>query len=82
MEVVGLAASGREVCQMAETTDFDIILMDIEMESLKAGIEATEQILSVKPDAKVIFLTAHETEDMVLTSMGAGAVDYLVKGGP
>ena len=30
----------------------------------------------------VIFLTAHETEDMILTSMGAGAVDYIVKGCP
>lgn len=81
MEVVGLAASGREACALAEKTDFDIFLMDIEMESLKAGIEATEAILSVKPEGKVIFLTAHDSEDMVLTSMGAGAVDYLVKGG-
>ncbi|MDO4483088.1 MAG: response regulator transcription factor [Clostridia bacterium] len=81
IEVVGLAGSGREACALAETTDFDIFLMDIEMESLKAGIEATEQILLDKPEAKVIFLTAHDSEDMVLTSMGAGAVDYLVKGG-
>ena len=31
---------------------------------------------------KVIFLTAHETDNMILTSMGAGAVDYIVKGLP
>ena len=80
MEVVGAAASGREICQLAETAEFDIILMDIEMETLNAGIQATEKILDADPDAKVIFLTAHETESMILTSMGAGAVDYIVKG--
>ena len=80
MEVVGAAASGREICQLAETTGFDIILMDIEMETLNAGIQATERILDAAPNAKVIFLTAHETESMILTSMGAGAVDYIVKG--
>ena len=54
MEVVGMAASGQEICALAERTDFDILLMDIEMESLKAGIEATEVIMSDKPDAKII----------------------------
>lgn len=80
MEVVGTAASGREICHLAETTGFDIILMDIEMETLNAGIQATEKILDIHADARVIFLTAHETESMILTSMGAGAVDYIVKG--
>ena len=80
MEVVGAAASGREICQLAEAAEFDIILMDIEMETLNAGIQATERILDADPDAKVIFLTAHETESMILTSMGAGAVDYIVMG--
>ena len=28
----------------------------------------------------MIFLTAHETENMILMSMGAGAADYIVKG--
>ena len=58
----------------------DLILMDIEMETTTAGIHATEHILEKKPEAKVLFLTAHETDNMILTSMGAGAVDYIVKG--
>ncbi|MBR3763948.1 MAG: response regulator transcription factor [Clostridia bacterium] len=82
MEVVGQAGSGAEIVQLAQTTDFDVILMDIEMEDTTAGIRATEEILAVKPDATIIFLTAHETENMILMSMGAGAVDYVVKGCP
>ena len=82
MEVVGEAATGEELVQLSRTRDFDVALVDIEMESTTAGIRATETILAEQPDALVIFLTAHETENMILMSMGAGAVDYIVKGCP
>ena len=80
MTVVGSAATGEAIQALALDTDFDLILMDIEMETTTAGIRATERILEQKPEAKVLFLTAHETDNMILTSMGAGAVDYIVKG--
>ncbi len=82
MRVVGQAASGAEAVALAGTTGCELILMDIEMETTTAGIRAAEQILEEHPDMMVIFLTAHETENMILTSMGAGAVDYIVKGCP
>lgn len=80
IEVVGQAASGAEIVRLARETEFDVILMDIEMESTTAGIRATEAILQEKPDSVIIFLTAHETDEMILLSMGAGAADYIVKG--
>ena len=49
---------------------------------MNAGIVATERIREQKPHANVIFLTAHETREMIVTAMGAGAADYLVKGCP
>lgn len=82
MEVAGMAASGAEITRLATETAFDVLLLDIEMESTTAGIRAAEDILAEKPDAVIIFLTAHETENMILMSMGAGAVDYVVKGCP
>lgn len=57
--------------------DYDIILMDIEMEQTNAGILAAEKIRDENPDAGIIFLTAHETKEMIVTAMGAGAVDYV-----
>ena len=80
MTVVGSAATGEAIQALALEHDCDLILMDIEMETTTAGIRATERILERKPEAKVLFLTAHETDNMILTSMGAGAVDYIVKG--
>ena len=82
MSVVGQAASGAQAVALAGEVDCDLVLMDIEMETTTAGIHAAEEILESHPDVMVIFLTAHETEDMILTSMGAGAVDYIVKGCP
>ena len=82
MEAVGSAQSKEEIVALAGRTDFDLILMDIEMEHLTSGIEAAEQILGDKPQARIIFLTAHDTDNMIYTAMGAGAIDYIVKGCP
>lgn len=80
MEVVGVASSGKEITNLASKTKCDIILMDIEMETVKAGISAADAIRYKTPEIDIIFLTAHETDDMVITAMGTGAVDYVVKG--
>lgn len=80
MEVIGEATSGEEIVKLAMQTDYDLILMDIEMEQMNAGIIATEKIREEDPDANIIFLTAHETREMIVTAMGAGAIDYVVKG--
>lgn len=54
--------------------------MDIEMEDATSGIRATEAITADDPKARIIYLTAHETEQTILTAMASGAADYLVKG--
>ncbi len=82
MKVVGMARSGSEIVELARNTSFDFILMDIEMENLTAGITATEMIRDEKPEAQIIFMTAHETKEMILSAMGTGAIDYIVKGCP
>lgn len=80
IEVVGTATSGSELLALAETTEFDVCLTDIEMEDSHAGIRAAERILALKPECKVIFLTIHETRGIVLAAMATGAVDYVIKG--
>ncbi len=80
MEVVWQAASGQAAVEQAGAEAADIILMDIEMETSNAGIVATEQIRDRNQEQKVIFLTIHETNPMIISAMGTGAVDYVVKG--
>ena len=57
MEVVGMAASGKDIVALAKQIPYDLILMDIEMEQKNAGIQATEIIRQDKPDAQIIFLS-------------------------
>lgn len=80
MEVVEEASSGKEIVELAKSVEYDLILMDIEMEVMNAGIIATQKIREENPEANIIFLTAHETREIIVTAMGAGASDYLVKG--
>ncbi|CQR47415.1 Transcriptional regulatory protein DegU [Paraliobacillus sp. PM-2] len=82
MEIVATANSGKEIVELAKHIDFDFILMDIEMENTTAGIQATERIRAFNREAKIIFLSVHETKEMILTAMGTGAIDYIVKGSP
>lgn len=81
MEIVGSAATGSEIVRISEEKECDIILMDIEMENIRSGITAAEAILASNSQKKIIFLTAHETDDMIFTAMETGAIDYVVKGG-
>lgn len=82
MRVVGEAATGAQLEALAANTPFDLALVDIEMESTTAGIRAAEHILENKPEALILFLTAHETENMILMSNGRGRGGLHCKGLP
>lgn len=79
MQVVGEASTGLEITKVALSTDFDIAVLDIEMEGIDAGIVAARKIREVKTDAKIIFLTLHDNDDMIFSALGDGAVDYIIK---
>lgn len=79
MEVVGLASSGIEATQMARELKPDVILMDIQMETRTAGIDATNAIKSFNPEVRVIILTIHEEDEFLFQAYCAGVMDYIVK---
>ena len=57
--VVAEAASGKAALEEYLLHRPDIVLMDIEMESKTAGIEAAEKILEKDSGARIIYLTSH-----------------------
>lgn len=79
IRVVGQAGTGREIVAVAQSVEFDIALLDIEMETMDSGITAAKKILLDKPDSKIIFLTLHESDDMIFNAIDGGAVDYIIK---
>ena len=79
MEVVGEAATGKEVFERATELRPDVILMDIQMPDVN-GIEATRRILGANPKIGVVVLTMFEDDDSVFSAMRAGARGYVLKG--
>lgn len=58
----------------------DIILMDIEMDTVDAGLLATKDILMKYPDIKIIILTVYEEDDLIFSAFQMGVCDYMLKG--
>ncbi len=79
MEVVGEAGTGREAVTLVESLAPDVVLMDINMPDVN-GIEATQQVLALKPDTGIIMLTMLEDDDSLFAAMCAGARGYILKG--
>ena len=78
MEVVAEAGNGREALQLARKLSPDLVIMDIRMPGLN-GIEATRQICSELEGVKVLALSMHSDEQLVIAALNAGACGYLLK---
>ena len=78
MEVVGVAANGREAIQLVDKQDPDIAVIDLSMPELN-GVEAIQQMMPRHPHLRVVVLSIHETKPYVYRALKAGAKGYLVK---
>lgn len=76
--VVGEASDGRTAVRMARETEADVVIMDIGMPELN-GFEATRKIRKSRPEAELLVLSMHESEQLVREIIGAGARGYVLK---
>lgn len=76
--VVGSAGTGAEAVLAYRNYAPDLVTMDITMPDMD-GIEGTRRILAQFPSARVIMVTSHGQEKMVLDALDAGARGYLLK---
>jgi DNA-binding NarL/FixJ family response regulator len=77
-KIVGEAKTGREAVDLAAKLKPDVILMDIAMPVLN-GLEATRQVLTANPAAKVIILSAHSDDEYIKRTSEAGVMGFLEK---
>jgi DNA-binding NarL/FixJ family response regulator len=77
-EVCGEVKDGREAVESASTLKPDVLLLDIGMPNLN-GLDAARQILAISPDARILILTVHDSEQMVREVLAAGARGFLLK---
>ncbi|MEU5844216.1 response regulator transcription factor [Rhodococcus sp. NPDC047139] len=78
IEVVCQASSVGEALDVV-TAEVDVVLMDIELGD-GSGIDATRSILRRVPGTRILMVTMHEDEDILVASLRAGASGFLVKG--
>ena len=78
IEVVDAVADGALAAEAAAAGQADIVLMDLSMPGMD-GVEATSEVLALRPQARVVILTSFAEQARVLAALNAGAVGYLLK---
>jgi len=78
IELDGTAESGEAALDILKLRPVDVVLMDLNMPGI-GGTETTRQIRELSPGTKVVVLTSHTEDSMVLAAIKAGAFSYLLK---
>lgn len=76
--IVGEAQSGAQAVEKCRELFPDLITMDITMPDMD-GIEAVKRIKEFNKTVNIIMVTSHGQEDMVVSSLKAGAKGYILK---
>lgn len=76
--VATTAQNGEEAIKAYDKYKPDLVTMDITMPDMD-GITAVKKIIAKDVDAKIIMVTSHGQEDMVIKSIQEGAVGYILK---
>jgi CheY-like chemotaxis protein len=76
--VVRTASTGTEALSAYKVCNPDIVTMDVTMPGM-SGIEATEKIMKSYPDARIIMVSSHAQQGVIMGAIKAGAKSFLLK---
>ncbi len=77
VEVIAEAGTGEQALEQMDKNP-DVVLLDIGLPGMD-GIQVCRRIVAEHPDTRVIILTMHDDEDMLLDAVRAGASSYILK---
>ena len=78
VQVVGEAENGYAALRLVQDLAPDVVVMDLNMPGM-SGVDATRQISTVAPLARVVILTIYGDDSDVIDAVMAGACGYLLK---
>jgi len=78
IEVCGEASNGREAIDKAKELQPDLIILDITMPVL-SGIDAAEVIRTALPHVPILFLSMHQSRQIVAEAKRIGVRGYVRK---
>ena len=77
-EVIGEAADGLEAVDKADRLHPDVMVLDVTMTRMN-GLEACRLIREKAPGLEILFVTQHDSPQMMREALEAGARGYVVK---
>lgn len=77
-EVVGEASDGVEAVEKVNALQPDVVVLDVTMPRM-SGIEACRLIQQKGPPREILFVTQHDSPQMMREALAAGARGYVVK---
>ena len=81
-EVIAEAGNGDDAITQFQTSNPDLVLMDIVMPpgpKAKDGIEALKQIIAATPTAKVVMCSSMGQQALITEALKSGAKDFVIK---
>lgn len=78
IEVLALGYDGLEAVKLFKKHEPDIVLMDIRMDKLN-GIEASKEILKIKPKANILLITTFQDDEYISEALALGCKGYILK---
>ncbi|MBA7554676.1 Transcriptional regulatory protein DegU [subsurface metagenome] len=72
IEIIGEAANGKEVLQLAEKHPADVYVIDIGMPVMN-GIETIDRLLQLQPQSKSLVLSMYNDKVLVENALKSGA---------
>jgi len=78
LTVVGSAANCEEAVVNFAALDADVAVLDVRLPDGN-GIELCRELISLKPELKVLMLTSFQDDEALLGAVLGGAVGYLIK---
>ncbi len=78
LDVICQTADGEQAVLKAEELQPDLVLLDISLPGI-SGIEAARRIRSVSPDSRIIFLSQHDSQQVVEDAVRAGGHGFVAK---
>jgi DNA-binding NarL/FixJ family response regulator len=78
IKVIGIAANGVEALQAVESSNPDLVLMDVRMPVMD-GVEAVKILHEKYPDIKIVMLTTFLDDTYVEDALQFGAYGYILK---
>ena len=77
-ELIAEASNGEDAVKEFFRTNPDLMLLDMAMPK-KDGLAALKEIISIRPDAKIIMITASDNQHTMKECISSGALAYILK---